>query len=132
MLCMENIKPHSKPVRLFYFWAGIIATVAYRIIVVLNNISAVWVSIAWYIGTVGFIVYFIHRYQISNIRARLIIEHDLAKKIAQKQELTDDDRQALGYILGTLKTSKEKWNNIVIFVTSGLALLIGIYLDFLS
>jgi len=124
-------KTHPRIVREFYFWSGIVATIAYRIIVVLNNVSAKWVTISWYIGTVGFVVYFIHRYEISNLRAKLVKQHNLAEKISAKGELTDDDRQALGYILQTLTTSKERWNSIVIFVSSGLALAVGIYLDFL-
>ena len=43
--------------RWFFFIAGIIATLAYRIIIVLN---ADWIRIAWYVGTVGFILYFWH------------------------------------------------------------------------
>lgn len=129
---MQPPQPHPRIVREFYFWAGIIATLAYRIIIVLNNIDAAWVQISWYIGTVGFIVYFIHRYEISNKRAELITENQLAQKIDERKELTDEDRAALGYILRTLKTTKEKWNYIVIFVSSGIALAIGIYLDFLT
>lgn len=127
---MENTKTHSKVTRELFFWSGIIATVAYRIIVVLNNYSSTWVSIAWYIGTIGFIIYFIHRYDISNKRANLIVDNKLAYKVKNNKALTDKDREALIYILQTLKTTKEKWNYIVIFATSGLALIVGIYLDF--
>jgi hypothetical protein len=128
---MEQPKTHPRVVREFYFWSGIVATIAYRVIVVLNNVSALWVTIAWYVGTIGFVVYFIHRYEISNLRAKLVAQHDLIRKVSDKSELTGDDRQALGYILQTLKTSKEKINSIVIFVSSGLALAVGIYLDFI-
>lgn len=129
---MEIPKAHPKAVRLFYFWAGIIATLAYRIIVVLNNYSTLWVGIAWYTGTIGFILYFIHRYDVSNRRAKLIVERELAKKIEERRALTDEDRAALGYILRTLKTTKEKWNYVVIFAASGIALAVGIYLDFIA
>jgi hypothetical protein len=129
---MQPPKAHPKPVRLLYFFAGISATLAYRLIIVLNNYSAAWVSILWYFGTVGFILYFSHRYQISSLRAKLITENRLAQKIDRREELTEDDRAALGYILRTLKTTKEKWNYVVIFTASGLALLVGLYLDFLA
>lgn len=122
-------KPHAKSIRLFYFWAGIIATFVYRLIIVLNNVSAFWVKVAWYIGTVGFILYFWHRYDISETRSRIIRERDLVRKIPQMNAIDETDKQALGYILGTLSSTKEKWNYIAIFVFSGIALAIGIILD---
>lgn len=122
-------KPHSKSIRLFYFWAGIIATFVYRLIIVLNDVSAFWVKVAWYIGTVGFILYFWHRYDISETRSRIIRERDLVRKIPQMAAIDETDKQALGYILGTLSSTKEKWNYIAIFVFSGIALAVGIILD---
>ncbi|MFZ5391290.1 MAG: hypothetical protein ACOZAJ_03390 [Patescibacteria group bacterium] len=125
-----KIKTHSHLLREFYFWSGLIATLAYRIIIVLNNYSALWVKISWYIGTVGFVLYFIHRYQISQNRVKLIEQHDLANKITSLAGLSDDEKKILHYILYSLRSSKEKWNYIFIFFTSAVALLIGLYLDF--
>ncbi len=127
---MPQTKEHSKFLRNFYFWSGIIATLAYRIIIVLNFYSNTWVKISWYVGTIGFIIYFIHRYQISDKRAKLITDNQLRKKIKQAKEINDQDSQALDYILRTLVSTKEKWNYIFIFVMSGLALITGIILDF--
>lgn len=127
-------KPKANPkwMRQFYFWTGIIATLAYRIIVVLNNYSPVWVQIAWYIGTIGFIIYFIHRYKISRKRSRLIKTYDLDKKVQTIEALNDKEKAALGYILRTLRSTKEKWNYIFIFAASGIALIWGIYADFIA
>ncbi len=127
---MEQTKAHSPMLRLFFFWSGIIATFAYRVIVVLNFYSPLWVQIAWYVGTVGFIIYFIHRFQISEKRAKIITEHQLLAKV-ESLPLEKNDRQAMQYIFRTLRTSKEKWNYIFIFVLSGLALITGIVLDFI-
>lgn len=127
---MENIKTHSKLVRLFYFWVGIIATFAYRVIIVLNFYSNTWVKISWYVGTIGFIVYYIHRFDIAKKRSRIILEHRLREKLDQPAKLDKSDHQALTYILDTLVSSKEKWNNYFIFILSGLALVIGVLLDF--
>ncbi|MCD4760369.1 hypothetical protein K8R42_00540 [bacterium] len=129
---MKNIKPSPKPIRLFYFWAGIIATLAYRIIIILNFYSTTWVKISWYVGTIGFIVYFIHRFDISKKRSSLIVEHKLREKLDSNtlDELNKEDNQALGYILSTLVSSKEKWNYYAIFILSGLALIVGILFDF--
>ncbi len=127
---MPHTKVHSPALRLFFFWSGIIATLAYRVIIVLNFYNPLWVQIAWYIGTIGFIIYFIHRYQISKKRASIIEDHHLLDKI-KTLPVSDDDRQAMRYIFRTLRTSKEKWNYIFIFILSGLALLAGIIMDFI-
>ena len=129
---MPQTKEHSKFLRNFYFWSGIIATLAYRIIIVLNFYSNTWVKMSWYIGTIGFIIYFIHRYQISEKRAKLIKNNQLRQKIRDCAGINDQDTESLDYILRTLVTSKEKWNYIFIFLLSGLALITGIILDFIS
>ncbi len=121
---------HSLLVRNFFFLSGIVATVLYRAIIVLNHVSQTWVLIAWYAGTAGFVLYFAHRYQISERRAKVIAERNLIEKI-HTSNITPDDQQAFDYVLGTLRSSKERWNYIVIFVTSALALITGVYLDFL-
>ena len=127
---MENIKASPKPLRLFYFWAGIIATLAYRVIIVLNFYSTTWVKISWYVGTVGFIIYFIHRFKIAKKRSTLIIEHKLREKIDNLEKFSEDDHQALAYILKTLVSSKARYNYYAIFILSGIALIVGIILDF--
>lgn len=124
---------HSTPlwVRNLFFWFGIVATICYRAIVVLNHYSKTISLIAWYIGTVGFVLYFWHRYIVSEKRVELIKDHDLIEAV-KNTNLTDDQKEANEYILTTLLSTKEKWNYIVIFVTSVIAILIGIYLDFFA
>jgi len=92
---MENTKTSSKAMRLFYFWSGVIATFAYRIIIVLNQYSNTWVKFSWYIGTVGFIIYFIHRFDIAKKRSALVQEHRLIQKVDRLEDLTGEDRKAL-------------------------------------
>lgn len=128
---MTRIAPHSRLVREFYFWSGIVATFCYRVIVVLNNYSTYWSEVAWYVGTVGFVVYFWHRYQVSEKRSELIRRYHLLAKINKAPNLTKVDKEASAYILGSLVSTKEKWNYIFIFVASAIALAWGVYLDFL-
>ena len=124
-------KTHSNFVRSLYFWVGIIATLAYRIVIVLVHIDPIWLKVSWYIGTIGFVIYFAHRYQISELRAKLIKENMLSEKINRGDELNADDKESINYIFKTLQSSREKWNYIFIFVCSALALLVGLYLDFI-
>lgn len=127
---MSKIKPHSKALREFYFWSGIVATFCYRIIVVLNNYSTYWSTISWYVGTVGFIVYFAHRFQVSEKRYELLIKYKILNKIKRSKEFSAAEKEASDYVLGTLLSTKERWNFIFIFVASTIALIWGAYLDF--
>lgn len=127
---MEKPKLHSKSLRLFFFWAGILATFCYRAIVVVNNYSQFWAQVFWYVGTVGFIFYFAHRYQISEKRAKLIREYKLDEKIKMSSDFSPDEKDVMKYIFDTLQSSKEKWNYYFIFASSAVALILGFYLDF--
>ena len=126
---MEAIKANPKSIRLFFFLAGIIATLAYRVIIVLNYYNPLWVKISWYIGTVGFIFYFGHRYNIAQKRAQLISDYKLIEAVKNSQQITKKQKEALHYIVKTSLTSKSKWNSAFIFALSVLALIVGIILD---
>jgi hypothetical protein len=117
--------------RYFMFLLGIMATVAYRIIVVLNHYSPVLVQIAWYAGTIGFVWYFAHRFKVENRRDILITKLELTKKIEKGVSLDKTEKEALVYILKSLQTSLSKWNYIAIFILSTLALVYGLYQDFI-
>jgi len=127
---METPQPHAKPIRLFYFVVGVLATIAYRVIIVFSGTSKYWVNLFWYIGTIGFVIYFAHRYRITESRAKLIREQQLDDKI-QSSDLLPQDKEAAAYVFKSLKVSTEKWIYIIIFITSALALMTGIYLDFI-
>ncbi|MDA2922381.1 hypothetical protein MYX07_03895 [Patescibacteria group bacterium AH-259-L07] len=125
----EAIKAHAKPIRLFFFWAGIIATLSYRIIIVLNFYSPVWVKIAWYMGTIGFIIYFWHRFDIQKKRAELVLDYKLIEAVESIKHLEKKQKQALHYTVKTTLTSKARWNSLFIFLLSVVALLVGIVMD---
>lgn len=111
---------------------GVIATIAYRIVVILNHYSSFWVEVSWYIGTIGFIWYFGHRYRVENRRDRLIAKLKLIKKIEADPSFNAEDKSALLYVLKSLETSLAKWNYIAIFFFSGLAMAYAIYVDLLT
>ncbi|MDZ7798168.1 MAG: hypothetical protein U5L76_00970 [Patescibacteria group bacterium] len=127
---MKQPKASPKFMREFYFWTGIVATVAYRIIIILNFYSSFWVKISWYIGTIGFVIYFIHRYQIAEKRDRLIEDNNMVQKVDQVKELSEKDKAIMRYIFKTLSSSKAKYNYYAIFALSGLAFILGIIFDF--
>ncbi|HDZ54507.1 MAG TPA: hypothetical protein ENI19_02415 [Candidatus Nealsonbacteria bacterium] len=125
---LKIIEPNPKPIRLFFFWAGIIATIAYRIIIILNLYSPLWVKIAWYIGTIGFILYFGHRFNIARKKAKLIQDYKLVEAI-DNSDIDPQKKLALHYLAKTTVTSKSRWNAGIIFIFSFIALLIGIFMD---
>ena len=124
---MKKNKLSKKYYRLLVFWVGIIATFSYRVIVILNHYSALWVEIAWHIGTIGFIWYFAHRYRVASDREKSIKERNLVYKIYHDKKLNSGDRATLMYILKGLSSSKAKWNYIAIFAFSVLALVYSIF-----
>jgi hypothetical protein len=115
--------------RIWIFIVGVIATIAYRAVVIVNHYSAFWVEVIWYIGTIGFIWYFGHRYNVENRRDKLIEKLELIKKVDSNQSFNAEDKSALLYVLKSLETSLAKWNYIAIFVFSGLAMAYAIYVD---
>jgi hypothetical protein len=125
-------KLNHKIYRVWMFVVGILATLAYRLIVVLNHYSALWVQIAWYIGTIGFVWYFAHRFNVEKRRDQVIEDLSLIKKVQESEVFGPEEKSALVYILKSLQTSLAKWNYIAIFVISSLALAYGIYQDFVS
>ena len=129
---MEVIEPNPKFVRLFFFLAGIIATVAYRIIIVLNWYSPLWVKVSWYIGTIGFILYFWHRFDVAKKRARLIKDYGLIEAVDKIDCIDPQKKLALRYLVKTSLTSKSRWNSAIIFILSFLALFAGIFIDILN
>lgn len=129
---MTEYKTSNKNYRLLVFWVGIAATFAYRVIVVLNYYSSFWVEIVWYVGTIGFIWYFAHRFRVENNREKIIAERKLLYKIHRQKNLSEEDREALKYVLKSLRSSKAKWNYIAIFIFSAAALIYGIIADIIK
>jgi hypothetical protein len=120
---------NSRYYRIWIFIVGVIATIAYRLVIVLNYFSPLAVEISWYIGTLGFIWYFGHRYVVENRRDRLIEKLKLIEKVETGQVINPEEKTALLYILKSLDTSLAKWNYIAIFLFSFLAIIYALYAD---
>lgn len=103
------------------FWVGIVATLAYRALIIIINYSHFWNDIIWYVGTIGFVWYFAHRFHIEEKRDHIIKERDLLAKV-NASGLAADDREAVAFILKSQSSSLSRWNYIVIFVASAVAL----------
>lgn len=120
-----KIHPGPKYVRFFFFVAGITATIAYRITPFLNPLA---VKISWYVGTVGFVIYFAHRAHIETKRANLVKHYNLINAV-ETSTLQGDQKIAVSYLVKTSLTSKSRYNSIFILVASLLALVASIIID---
>lgn len=105
--------------------AGIIATIAYRITPFLNPM---WVKIAWYTGTVGFILYFSHRAHVEYKRAKLVKEFGLVD-VVEKSDILSEEKSAISYLVKTSLTSKARYNSAFIVGVSALALIFSALID---
>ena len=63
---------------------------------------------------------------------KIIKENRLLHKIISNEEFKKEDKQVLGAILCALSSSKDRINYFVIFASSVLALLAGVYFDFIK
>jgi len=130
---MTSYKIHGHFYRELIFWVGILSTLCYRAIIFLNHLpNSFWSDLVWYLGTLGFIWYFAHRYQVEKTRADIVAERQLDHKVERGDTLSADDKRVLVQTLRGLELSKAKWIYIVIFVSSGIALLIDIFVRLLD
>ena len=115
----------------FFFILGLVATVAVRAVTVLVNMNPLYGKIAWYIGIGGFFVFFVYKFKVNQARYHLITKKDILAKINSQKALSGEDYNALGAIICSLASKKERINYFFIFGLSALALLLAIYMDFL-
>ena len=121
----KKIHPGSTFWRFFFFLSGIVATIAYRIVPFLTPLQ---VKIAWYVGTVGFILYFWHRAHIETKRANLVKDHDLVN-VVKESDIKPEEKSAVSYLVKTSLTSKARYNSAFIVIISMLALIASIAMD---
>lgn len=129
--CPEYKRCRENRASVFFFIIGLIATIAIRVVTVLIHVNPLYGQIAWYIGVGGFLAFFIYKYNIDTARHKIIKENRLLHKIISNEELKMEDKQVLGAIICALSSSKDRINYFVIFASSALALLAGVYFDFI-
>ncbi|MFC2162771.1 hypothetical protein ACFLRF_03745 [Candidatus Altiarchaeota archaeon] len=112
-----------------FFLIGIIATIALRIIEPLKSIDPLYAKLSWYVGVAGFLLFFIYKYRIQAERSRLINSMKLKEKLESRTSLSDDEYGLLRSIVCSQDNWKERVNYLAIFVFSGLALIVALFLD---
>jgi len=125
MTSIPKIVPNSVIIGAFVI--GLLSSVAFRAIILLQKYSPGWVRPVWYFGVLGYMLFFIYRYHISHRRKRAIEQTNIIEKIRTGETLSADDREAALYLLNSVRKSPEDWNYLAIFVLS----IVAIALDWL-
>lgn len=117
-----------KPVIIGFFLLGLLSSIAFRAIILLQKYSPEWVRPIWYFGVVGYMLFFMYRYYISQRRKRTIAHTNVIEKIRSGQTLTTDEKEAALYLLKSVRASQEDWNYLAIFVLSIVAIALDLLL----
>jgi hypothetical protein len=127
--CGQRISCRDSFTSWIFFFIGIVATIAVRIVTLLDSRDPIYGKIAWYIGVSGFFIFFIYKYRVESSRARIIRQANISHKIHNHEKLTPDDYRMVGSILCSLSSKKDLINYVLIFSTSILALALALYID---
>jgi len=117
-----------KPVIIGFFLLGLLSSVAFRAIILLQKYEPAWVRPVWYFGVVGYMLFFMYRYYISQRRKHAIAHTDIIEKIRTGEGLNQDEREAALYLLKSVRASQEDWNYLAIFVLSIAAIALDLLL----
>lgn len=115
-----------------FFLIGLVATFAIRVVTVLMHLEPIYGKIAWYVGVIGFSLFFVYKFKIGHARAKRIEESGLSEKISKNAPLTCNDYALINSILCGLGSKKERINYFFIFFLSAVAIVLAIYMDFLK
>ncbi|WP_094226589.1 hypothetical protein [Methanolobus psychrotolerans] len=112
-----------------YFWLGLISATFLRLIIIADYYSGTLSKVLFYLGVVGYLVFFAHRYHIATRRIDVLKNLELLKKIEGRIPLSENDYCGLQYIMWSLSVSKERMNYLVIFTFSIIAIIVSLALD---
>jgi len=127
--CVEHKRCEENTTSLIFFIIGLIAIIAVRAVTILEHINRAYGKIAWYVGVLGFFLYFAYKYKIDNNRSRMISSRNLKDKVLCGGEIDKEDRDAIGAVLCALSSKKDRINYLIIFVSSAIVLVMAAYLD---
>ena len=110
-----------------FFVIGLVSALSFRLLIGVKELQPDLFRSVWYVGIIGYILFFSFRYAITRKRKKAIRDFDLIAKLEQGGELSTADRQVVAYLLSSLEKSRENLNYLFIFVTSGLAILFDFF-----
>jgi hypothetical protein len=125
-----NESPHTLPPAVIYFFLalGLLSAVAFRLLTIVGFFQPDLVRPIWYVGVLGYVIFFAYRFHISEKRKKAIRNNRLLEKIRGEEELSRDDREHIAYVLASITKSKEHINYLFIFLLSIVAIAADIIL----
>jgi hypothetical protein len=129
--CVNRQHCHEDITSWIYFIIGLISIVAIRVVVFFDATQPLYGKIAWYIGVVGFLLFFLYQYKVAKQKTRLINDHDLLAKMNDPRSLSTGDYERIRVLLCSLTSFKDKVNFAFIFIVSALSLVWAVYVDFI-
>ncbi len=129
---MSTEKPHVVPpyVVVGFFLLGLASALSFRSIIVLQRLRPEWIRTVWYLGAAGYLLFFYYRFRISRKRKRAISDYRLIEKVEAGENLSEEDREVLLYLLRSIRVSLEDRNYALIFLLSLLAIALDLALHF--
>lgn len=130
MMVMVPEKPHMVPKYVIYgfFVLGLVSAIAFRGIIIFQHLEPSWVRPVWYIGTAGYFLFFLYRFNITKKRKHAIEQYRLIEKLRQNACLEDEDREVVLYLLSSISKSLEDINYALIFLLSVAAVIADVIL----
>lgn len=110
-----------------FFVIGLVSALSFRLLIGVKELQPELFRPVWYVGIIGYILFFSFRYSITRKRRKAIRDFDLIAKVKRGSEFSVADRQVMTYLLSSLEKSRENLNYLFIFVTSGLAILFDLF-----
>ncbi|MFH1403399.1 MAG: hypothetical protein ABIH11_03940 [Candidatus Altiarchaeota archaeon] len=115
-----------------FFLIGVVATVAMRVIEPLRSIDQSYGKISWYVGVIGFFLFFVYKYRVLREKSRIIRDSNLMGRLSSREGLSESDYPLLMELVCSQDNWKERTNFMVIFILSAVALVFALWLDLSS
>lgn len=130
-VCSAFSKCNETPTSWLFLFIGLIATISIRMVNFVLDFSLIWAKLAWYIGVGGFTLYFIYKFRQYLALQIELKNNNLIEKLTCKEQLSEDEYDTLRSVLCQLGSRNTAINYFVIFAASGIALIAGIFQDFI-
>ncbi|WP_407356180.1 hypothetical protein [Methanolobus sp. WCC5] len=113
----------------FYFWIGLLSAIFLRLIIIADYYNGSLSKILFYLGVLGYLAFFAHRYRIATRRVGVLKNLNLLDKVENRTPLSEEDYHGLQYIIWSLSVSKERTNYLMIFAFSIIAIILSLAFD---
>lgn len=106
-----------------FFVVGLVAACSFRALIIFSHAYHELFRPVWYLGTIGYLLFFLYRFAISQKRKKAIEQYALIPKLKQSVPLSDEDREVMVYLLSSIRKSRENLNYLFIFGLSFVAII---------